>query len=183
MSNKASPQDDEDSATARQSWWRRKVIASIAGQLKQGTTPTAIAVTMAAGVTLGLFPILGATTLLCGVVAAAWKLNQPIIQLVNYLMYPAQILLLIPFYRAGETLFDQPHVPIISVGELMDRFWEGPGQFMIDYGMVALYGITVWAVASPLIFGLVYLLTLGPIKGLKLLGDRARSAGPGLNSS
>lgn len=172
MNRESEPVPAADAETEKPGWWRRKILAPIINQLRQGTSPGAIALTLAAGVTLGLFPILGATTLLCTLVAAIWKLNQPIIQLVNYLIYPVQILLLIPFYRAGEALFRQPPVPITSIGELTDRFWAGPGQFMIDYGMVALYGIAVWVLLSPLIFGLIYLSSHGPIKKMQSLKSR-----------
>lgn len=153
-------------AAAPESWWRRRVLAPIIGQLRQGTTPRLIAITIAAGIVIGLFPILGATTLLCGVVAAAFKLNQPVIQTVNYLLSPAQIALLLPFYRAGEQLFRQPPVPIASLGALTERFWSSPTQFFIDYGMVALYGITVWVLVAPLLFALLYLCLRAPIARL-----------------
>lgn len=162
-------------AAKPESWWRRRVLAPIVAQLKQGTTPKLIAITVAAGAVIGLFPILGTTTLLCGVVAAAFRLNQPVIQTVNYLLSPAQLALLFPFYRAGEKLFQQPPVPISSITALNERFWAGPLQFLIDYGLVALYGITVWALVAPLLFGVLYLSLRGPIRGLaqRLRPDQA----------
>ena len=134
------------------SWWQRRVVAPIVAQLKQGITPQKIALTLALGGVIGIFPILGATTLLCAVVGIWLRLNQPIIQLVNYLVYPAQLILLIPFYRAGERLFGAEPVPIVNVAGLIARFGESPWQFILDYGLVGLYGITVWAlVAAPLV--------------------------------
>ena len=127
----------------------RSIRGLVVAQLKQGITPEKIALTLALGGLLGVFPILGASTALCAIAAIWLRLNQPIIQLVNYLVYPLQLLLLLPFYRAGETLFGQPHVPIFSVVELIDRFRAGPLQFVVDYGMVALYGIVVWCLIAP----------------------------------
>src|SRR5258706_253132 len=86
------------------SFWQRRVVIPILNQLKQGITPEKIALTIALGALLSVFPILGATTLLCSLAAFALRLNQPIIQVINYLAYPLQIALLIPFYRAGERL-------------------------------------------------------------------------------
>lgn len=153
-------------AGEKKSFWRRRVLAPIVAQLRQGTTPQAIALTVAAGVVLGVFPIFGATTALCVVVAVAFRLNQPVIQAVNYLVSPLQLLMLLPFYRTGETLFGQPHVPIASINALIERFWAGPWQFLIDYGLVALYGITVWSLAAPALFFLVYLGLREPIRRL-----------------
>ncbi len=137
-------------------FWQRRVVAPIVAQLKQGITPEKIALTIALGAVLGIFPILGATTLLCALTGIWLRLNQPVIQLVNYFVYPLQIALLLPYYRAGETLFGQPHVPIFSVAELAQRFQAGPLQFLADYGLVGLYGVTVWALSAPLLIAALY---------------------------
>ncbi len=140
-------------------FWQRRVVAPIVGQLKQGITPEKIALTIALGIVLGVFPILGATTLLCALAGLWLRLNQPVIQLINYFVYPLQIALLLPFYRAGETLFQQPHVPIFSVTDLMQRFQASPTQFMVDYGMVGVYGIVVWTFVAPLLIAALYFAT------------------------
>lgn len=138
------------------SFWQRRVIAPILAQLRQGITPEQIALTIALGGVIGIFPILGATTFLCAVVGVWLRLNQPIIQLVNYLVYPVQLLLLLPFYRAGESLFQQAHVPIFSLTELMQRFNADAWQFLIDYGMVGVYGIVVWCLTAPVLIAITY---------------------------
>lgn len=140
-------------------FWQRRVIAPIVAQLKQGITPEKIALTLALGAVLGLFPILGSTTLLCAIAGIWLRLNQPVIQLVNYFVYPVQVALLLPFYRAGESLFGQPHVPIFSVTELMQRFQVSPTQFLFDYGMVGVYGIVVWTLTAPLLMAALYFAT------------------------
>ena len=139
-------------------WWQRRVVAPVVAQLKQGITPEKIALTLALGGVLGIFPILGATTLLCGVAGVWLRLNQPLIQLVNYLVYPLQLLLLIPFYRAGERLFGAEPVPIVDGPGLIARFGESPWQFLLDYGRVGLYGIAVWCLVAPLLAALAYAL-------------------------
>lgn len=143
--------------TARESFWKRRVVNPIVAQLKQGTTPEKIARSLALGAVLGIFPIIGMTTVLCGLAAWRLKLNQPLIQLTNYLMYPLHLLLLLPFYRAGETLFRQAHVPIFSIPDLMQRFSSDPQQFLVDYSMVGLYGVVVWCLLAPPAVALIYL--------------------------
>jgi uncharacterized protein (DUF2062 family) len=147
-------------------FWQKRVVAPIVGQLKQGITPEKIALTIALGIVLGVFPILGATTLLCALAGLWLRLNQPVIQLINYFVYPLQIALLLPFYRAGETLFQQAHVPIFSVTDLMQRFQASPSQFMIDYGMVGVYGIVVWSLVAPLLIAAIYFATRPLLRGL-----------------
>lgn len=144
------------------SWARRRILAPILAQLRQGISPEKIALTLALGGVIGLFPILGATTLLCGVVGIGLRLNQPVIQLVNYLVYPLQVLLLIPFYRAGEKLFGAEPVPIFSVTDLLARFQAGPWQFVLDYGLVGVYGVVVWGLIAAPAAAVVYF-TLKPL--------------------
>lgn len=148
------------------SWWQRRVVAPIVAQLKQGITPRKVALTLALGGVLGIFPILGATTLLCAIAGIWLRLNQPIIQLVNYLVYPVQIALLIPFYRAGERLFGAEPVPIADVAGLVARFGEGPWQFVLDYGLVGLYGIAVWLLVAPVLAALAYVLLKPALESL-----------------
>lgn len=138
------------------SFWQRRLIAPIVAQLKQGITPEQIALTLALAAVLGVFPVLGATTFLCGIAALLLRLNQPLIQVANYLLTPLHVALLLPFYRGGETLFGQPHVPIFSVKELIQRFDAAPLHFLADYGRVGLYGITVWALIAPFIAASLY---------------------------
>ena len=64
-------------------------------------SPEAIALIFALGVVLGVFPVFGVPTLLCGVAALAFRLNLPAIQLVNQVCSPLQYALLIPLGRAG----------------------------------------------------------------------------------
>lgn len=157
---------------ASTSWWNRRVVAPIAAQLTQGVTPEKIALTIALGVTISVFPILGATTILCACVAIALRLNQPIIQLVNYLAYPLQIVLLIPFYRAGEHVLGRPPIPL-SVTLLFERFRADFAQFLQDFGMIAVGGILVWLVAAPLAIAALYYSTRPPLRGLaRSLGSR-----------
>jgi len=153
------------------SFWKRRVVAPIVGQLRQGTTPEKIALTIALGGVLGIFPILGSTTILCGLAAYWLRLNQPIIHLVHYFAYPAQLALLIPFYRAGSTLFGQPHIPL-SLSFLIDRFRADAWQFLGDFGMIGVRGIVVWCLVAPLLAAAVYFALRPPLRAL------ARTAAP-----
>ena len=161
----------ESSDAPTGSFWSRRVVALIVRQLGQGVSPEQVALTIALGLVLGVFPILGSTTLLCGIAAAALGLNQPIIQLLNYFAYPAQLVALIPFYRAGESLFNRPHLPL-SIPMLIERFRADIGQFFSDFGMVAVQGIVVWCLVAPFVAATVYYLTRPP---LRLLARRARA--------
>jgi hypothetical protein len=54
---------------------------------------------------LGICPLIGIPTVLGGLAAVVLRVNFPALQLVNYLVYPLQILLMWPFMRLGRYLF------------------------------------------------------------------------------
>jgi len=136
-----------------------------------GTAPEKLALTVALGMVVGIFPILGATTPLCALTAWILRLNQPVIQLVHLFVYPLQLGLLLAFYSAGESLFGKPHVHL-SISMLVEEFWAAPGNFMVRFGMIGLQGIVVWLLIAPFMIGILYFSLLPPIR---LLSSDARA--------
>lgn len=141
-----------------ESLWRRWVVKPVTAQLAQGTTPSKIAQAIAFGVTTGVFPLLGTTTMLALGVGILLKLNQPVLQVFRELTYPVHLATLLLFMRAGETLFGAAHVPL-SIPMMMERFFASPGQFMAEFGMIGLYGVVVWLLLAPLLLTVVYFIS------------------------
>ena len=141
----------------------RRLRDPLVAQLRQGASPDALARAVALGVTLGIFPILGATTLLCAIVAHRMRLNQPTMQLVNYVAYPAQLALLLPFYRAGEVAFGVAHRPL-AIPALIAAFRADPWAFLRDYGLVGLRGVAVWCVVAPAVGAAIYYAARAPLR-------------------
>jgi hypothetical protein len=73
--------------------------------LRQGMSPRRLALTLAIGFAVGCIPVVGLPTALCGVIALAFRLNQPAIQAANYLAMPFQVALFVPLLRLGAKLF------------------------------------------------------------------------------
>ena len=146
---------DQTVAAVRESFWKRCVVTPLVAQLQQGVTPEKLALTVALGLVLGVFPILGSTTLLCGIAAVVLRLNQPVIQLVNYVAYPAQLALIIPIYRAGEMLFGKAPIPL-SIPLIVARFRTDFGQFLRDFGMIAVQGIVLWCLLAPVVIAALH---------------------------
>lgn len=67
----------------KESFFHRRLIRPILDLLRQGVTPEKIALSLALGVALGVFPVLGSTTALCALAALVLRLNLPAIQIVN----------------------------------------------------------------------------------------------------
>ena len=132
-----------------------KILNLAKSMLKEGMGLRKIALCLALGTVLGIFPILGTTTLLCTVAAMALRLNMPAIQVVNYMVYPLQLVMLAPFYSAGSWLFKQQEVPLINtdlIGLLQNDFWGN----MASLWDLTLYAILTWLVISPLLITLLY---------------------------
>ncbi len=68
----------------RQDFIYRRLVQPVVALLTQGVTPEKIALSLAMGIGLGIFPVLGSTTLLCAAAAIIFRLNLPAIQLINF---------------------------------------------------------------------------------------------------
>ena len=131
-----------------------------------GMTPERLALCIGLGIALGLVPALGTTTLLCTLAAFLFRLNLPAIQLVNYFVYPLQLVLLIPFIRAGERLFgaESLNVSLESIQRMMKAdLWET----VIRLWATTMHAVMVWLLIAPLIVALVYLAMTPILKKLK----------------
>jgi uncharacterized protein (DUF2062 family) len=139
----------------RFSW---KYITGLLSQaLKQGMTPRKLAITCAFGVVISIFPIFGTTTLLCFGIAIALRLNIAIIQLVNYLFAPVQILLILPFIKIGTDLFGLNPFPYSSE-QLVDLFKNDFWMLVKEAGLALFAGVGMWLLFSiPLFFVVFYL--------------------------
>lgn len=124
-------------------------------QLKQGATAEGLALTCAVGIALALFPALGTTTALCIAVGTAMKLNQPTLQMINYVLAPIQLILIPVFLKLGAWIFG---IPAVSVNPktMIAEFFEAPAQFLADYGIAGLLGIVAWSLVMPIVAYIAY---------------------------
>ena len=81
---------------------RRHLVDPVLGLLRQGLAPRDLALCLALGTGVGLFPVLGVSTPALTIIALWRKLNLAAIQLVSWVLAPVQLLLIIPFMRLGE---------------------------------------------------------------------------------
>ncbi len=139
----------------REGFFKRRVAQPIVELLRQGVTPEKIALSVALGVALGVFPMLGATTALCALAALILRLNLPAIQIVNYFVYPAQIALLIPFFRMGERLFGAPHFAL-TVAQVRAMVHESYWGTLRALWTTTWHAIVVWCLVAPVFVGVAY---------------------------
>jgi hypothetical protein len=137
--------------------WRRRVIRPILGFLRQGLTPEKLAFTIALGIALGVTPVLGSTMLLCTLASIVFRLNLAAIQLVNWLVYPFQLGLLIPFYRIGGWVFRTPPSEL-SVVHILALIRTDAFHAVATLWTVTIHALAAWLLIGSIATVLLYLL-------------------------
>lgn len=163
-------------STPRRKFWQRWLADPIRQQLTQGVSPDKIALTLALGSALALFPVLGTTTLLCLTAGIVLSLNQAILQGINALCGFVWIPLLVAFIRLGDALTHHPSTGV-DFRRMFSLFREHPGEFFQRFGITALHGVLGWSVAALFWIPLVYFATRVPLR-TAALRLRHRSATP-----
>lgn len=133
---------------------RRWIVDPVKAQLTRGITPDKLGWTIAAAVTLGIFPIMGTTSIVCFVFGAAFRLNQPVLHVFKTVVYPLHLALILVFIRLGQRLHGVPLLAL-SIPQMLVRFQEDPGQFARDFGLAAWHGVTAWLLVAPVLALLV----------------------------
>jgi len=129
--------------------------------LRQGASPEKIALSIAFGLVLGVFPGIGWTTVLCTMAAIRFGLNLAAVQLVNYFAYPLQLALLIPFIRAGEFLFRAEKMPL-SLSQILNMVRSDAWHSIKVLWVVTVHAMAVWLILAPLAIYIIYRL-LSPV--------------------
>ncbi len=137
-------------------FWRRRLVTPIRTQLTQGVSPTALAVAVAAGVLCGIFPILGTTTVLTTLVGWLFRLNQPVMQVINWFIYPLQLILIPVYIRGGEALFADEPIPF-SIPRMLEIFAESPAGFLAEFWMTLVHCVVAWLVTAPIVGAALFL--------------------------
>lgn len=100
----------------------KKKLKELKDILKQGLEPNQIAWCISLGLVFGVFPMIGITTILVALIALVFRLNIVLIQLIQWLLAPLQLLLLIPFFQLGQYWFGG-NGEVINM-ELLKSTWE-----------------------------------------------------------
>jgi uncharacterized protein (DUF2062 family) len=141
----------------------RYLLAPIRALLTQGLSPRLLALSLAVGLVVGIFPVLGTTTVLCTLVAAAFRLNLVAVQTVHFLMTPVQLLLIIPFVRVGEWVLGLAPQPL-SIRDGLALIAQGAVNAVAVLWDAILHAMLGWALLGPALFAVVYLILTQVLK-------------------
>ncbi|MFZ1086008.1 MAG: DUF2062 domain-containing protein [Terracidiphilus sp.] len=146
--------------------WHRKVVRPIVEFPLQGLTLEKLSFTISLGITLGVTPVLGSTALLCTLAAVAFRLNLAAIQLVNWLVYPLQLVLLIPFYRIGGWMFGT-RPSELSVVYILELIRTNVLHAIATLWIVTIHAVMAWLLFGSIATGLLYLLLVPVLRGIR----------------
>jgi uncharacterized protein (DUF2062 family) len=137
------------------SFWQRRIVHPILALFTQGITPDRVALTLAVSTACSVLPFLGFTSLLNLGVGLWLRLNQPIMQTLNQLLGPLQLVLILVYVRIGEKIWQAEPMPL-SVSTIVSSFKASPGAFMQRFGMTGVHAATAWILSVPVILAVIY---------------------------
>ena len=106
-----------------------------------------ISLTLALGICIGIIPVLGASTLLLTLLALAFRLSIPAIQVVNYGIAVVKYILFVPFLKLGQIIF-VPSGSDFQFKSLLSQYHQDfVGTFKM-FWQVNLAGFVVWVIIA-----------------------------------
>ncbi|MGA7827046.1 MAG: DUF2062 domain-containing protein [Geobacteraceae bacterium] len=123
----------------------------------QGISPQKLALTISLGIFIGTVPVIWGSTIICAALAFIFRLNQPGIQAANYLVYPIQLAMIVPFYSMGARIFPWgPSLPVdITLKKIMENWFGNIALILV----ATLKAIAAWLlIVAPLSLLLYFLL-------------------------
>ena len=139
-------------------WLKQKVRDPLLALLTRGLSPQDLSLAVVVSLGLGINPIIGSTSVVCLVAGRLFRLNHLVMQTVNYLAYPLQFLLLVPFVRLGEMIAGAEALPL-SPSLLIEEFQKSFWGFVAKFGLAYVHGLLGWVLVVPVTcFGLYFLL-------------------------
>lgn len=130
--------------------------ARLTNILTSGLSPQQLLLTCCIGFSVGTMPLVWGSSLLCVLLARRLQLNQLVLQSLNYLLYPLQLALLLPFCSLGMRLF--PWGPVVPINGLTTLLHSQAENRLLLVLLLNLKALGAWLLAVPPLVGMVYLL-------------------------
>jgi uncharacterized protein (DUF2062 family) len=139
-------------APAHHNWIYRRGVLPILALLRMGATPRRLAWSIAAGLLIGINPLVGTTTVLCLGAAFSFRLNVVASQIANHAMFPLELVLVVPFIRLGSRVFHTAAMPL-SPGLFLHAARTAPLALTRQVWLWEWHALVLWAgisiVAAP----------------------------------
>jgi len=123
--------------------------------------PKNMALSLTVGVCLALFPVIGMTFLLGLMVAVVFRLNHLIVQSLNLLLAPVQLLLIYPFIKAGNLVF--------AGSRVFNNFFSYTGEWtFLKFLEMITGGVVVWFILSVVTMPVLYFILVRILKAREI---------------
>jgi len=151
-------------------WAERKFLDPLKKVIKEGISVEKLSVSLVLGLTVGLIPLYGLTTLIISFIALSLRLNFIAMQVAHYIVHPIQIALLIPFLKLGDSVVKDTDVNF-SVHQYIGLFKMDFWGTLREFWLINLSAIAIWFIISiPLSIGLYFLIKRAIRRYLPRLG-------------
>ncbi len=150
--------------------YKKNVVIPLEHIRKQGFTSEKLALSVSLGVIGGTFPIIGLASLVCLLLTILFRQNLIIVQLTNYLVYPLQIILLLPLMRIGNSIIAGNQIAL-TLSQVVSAFKIGIWHGINEIGIISLYGALAWtivAIPALVILYIIFLVFFKRIRRIKL---------------
>ena len=144
-------------------WNFRALKLNTVALFKQGLTPIQLTQSILVSALISIIPILGVSTFLLTVLSIKRKLNLPIMIAISYILWPIQLLMIIPFINIGEFIFSIPQSNH-SAQEIIASFQESFFGTLSRLSFELLCGFVGWLLTAVPFFTLVYLVSISIFK-------------------
>ncbi len=140
----------------RRSFWKRRLGDPVIALLTQGVTPDKLAATFAVGTAVSLFPFLGTNTVFNLGIGLWFRMNQPLLQAINYLLTPLHLVMILVYVHCGEIIW-RSKADKFSVIDVIRTFRDDTiAEFFQRFGWAGIHAFTAWLISAPFIIAGLY---------------------------
>lgn len=135
---------------------KTKAIDPIASYFKQGLDTHKLSQSVAAGMVIGTIPVIGVSSVMATLVGLRYRMFTALIMLITYIIYPLQMLLILPYMKLGSYLVGA-ETESVNVTAIFSKLFKHPLSSLAEFGFLILGGLIAWAVLSvPVYFASYY---------------------------
>jgi uncharacterized protein (DUF2062 family) len=114
---------------------------------RQGLSSEKLALSFTIGIVAGSFPVIGLTSVLSLLILMVLKQNFTIVQAMNWIVAPFQLVMIIPFMRLGAIVLFKDNLNI-TFAHIIKAFEPGIWEGLLTLGMLHVYGVLGWIIIA-----------------------------------
>ena len=114
---------------------------------RQGLSSNKLALSFTIGIIAGSFPVIGLTSVVSLIFLVLLKQNFTIVQAMNWVVAPIQLLMIIPFMRLGAIVLFKDNLSI-TLGNIIKAFEPGLWEGLKTVGLLHVYAALGWTIIA-----------------------------------